>query len=138
MKTSDLEKMIIRHEGKRHLPYECAAGKITIGVGRNLDDMGLSEDEIMYLLRNDISRCEAELDTYPWFRKLDQVRRDACIDLCFNMGLTRLLRFRKMIDGLDRREWDYAADELLDSRYKDQVGKRATEISEMIRTGKYQ
>lgn len=138
MKTSDLEKMIIRHEGKRHLPYECSAGKITIGVGRNLDDMGLSEDEIMYLLRNDISRCEAELDAYSWFRKLDQVRRDACIDLCFNMGLTRILRFRKMIDGLDKRLWDYAADELLDSRYKDQVGNRANEISEMIRTGKYQ
>ena len=135
---SELEKMLIRHEGKRSLPYECSAGKITIGVGRNLEDNPLTEVEIMYLLRSDISRCESELDRFSWFRKLDNVRRDALIDLAFNMGLTRLLSFRKMIDGLDKREWDYAADELLDSRYKSQVGARANEISEMIRTGKYQ
>jgi len=55
---SRLEEMLIRHEGKRSLPYECSAGKISVGVGRNLEDNPLTDDEIMYLLRNDIARSE--------------------------------------------------------------------------------
>lgn len=135
--TSRLEEMLIKHEGKRSLPYECSAGKITIGVGRNLDDMGLSEDEILYLLRNDIARCETELNRYPWFRMMDDARRDACINLVFNMGLTRFRQFKKMIKAFEDRDYERAADELLDSRYSLQVGKRSHEVSEIIRTGKY-
>ena len=135
--TSDLERMLIRHEGKRNLPYECSAGKITIGVGRNLEDMPLTEDEIMYLLRNDIARCEKELNQYPWFRMMDDARRDACINLVFNLGLTRFRQFKRMIKGFEDRDYERAADELLDSRYALQVGKRAQELAEIIRTGKY-
>jgi lysozyme len=58
---SKLEEMLIRQEGNRKFPYECTAGKLTIGVGRNLDDMGLTEDEVLYLLDNDIQRCDTEL-----------------------------------------------------------------------------
>ena len=129
--------MLIRHEGKRNLPYECSAGKITIGVGRNLEDMPLTDDEIMYLLRNDIARCETELNRYPWFRMMDDARRDACINLVFNLGLTRFRQFKKMIKGFEDRDYERAADELLDSRYSLQVGKRAQELAEIIRTGKY-
>ena len=129
--------MLIRHEGKRNLPYECSAGKITIGVGRNLADMPLTDDEIMYLLRNDIARCETELNRYPWFRMMDDARRDACINLVFNLGLTRFRQFKKMIKAFEDRDYDRAADELLDSRYALQVGKRAEELSDILRTGKY-
>ena len=135
--TSRLEEMLIRHEGKRNLPYECSAGKITIGVGRNLEDMPLTDDEIMYLLRNDIARCETELNRYPWFRMMDDARRDACINLVFNLGLTRFRQFKKMIKAFEDRDYERGADELLDSRYALQVGKRAEELAEIIRTGKY-
>lgn len=137
-RSKRLSDMLIRHEGKRHLPYECGAGKITIGVGRNLDDMGLSEEEIQFLLDNDIARCEQELNRFPWFRMMDEVRQDALVDLCFNMGLTRLLTFRRMIKAFEKRDWDEAAEQLLDSRYSMQVGARSEEIADMIRTGKYQ
>ena len=134
---SELERMLIRHEGKRSLPYECSAGKITVGVGRNLEDNPLTEEEIMYLLRNDIARCEKELNRYSWFRMMDKPRQDACLDLLFNIGLTRFLQFRRMIKAFENRDYDLASKELLDSKYALQVGARANELSEIIRTNKY-
>jgi len=138
MMMSELENMLIRHEGKRSLPYECSAGKITIGVGRNLEDNPLTEDEIMYLLRNDIAKFEKELNQYGWYRMMDPVRQDACLNLMFNIGNTRFRQFRRMIKAFENRDYDLAADELLDSKYALQVGARANELSEIIRTGKYQ
>ena len=134
---SELERMLIRHEGKRSLPYECSAGKITVGVGRNLEDNPLTEEEIMYLLRNDIARCEKELNRYSWFRMMDQRRQDACLDLWLTIGLTRFLQFRRMIKAFENRDYDLASKELLDSKYALQVGARANELSEIIRTNKY-
>jgi len=138
MMMSELENMLIRHEGKRSLPYECSAGKITIGVGRNLEDNPLTEDEIMYLLRNDIAKFEKELNQYGWYRMMDPVRQDACLNLMFNIGHTRFRQFRRMIKAFENRDYDLAAEELLDSKYALQVGARANELSEIIRTGKYQ
>ena len=134
---SKLEEMLIRHEGKRSLPYECSAGKISVGVGRNLEDNPLTDDEIMYLLRNDIVRSETELNRYSWFRMMDDARRDACINLVFNLGLTRFRQFKRMIKAFEDRDYERAADELLDSKYAFQVGQRAKELSDIIRTGKY-
>jgi lysozyme len=134
---SKLEEMLIRHEGKRSLPYECSAGKISVGVGRNLEDNPLTDDEIMYLLRNDITRSENELNRYSWFRMMDDARRDACINLVFNLGLTRFRQFKRMIKAFEDRDYERAADELLDSKYAFQVGQRAKELSDIIRTGKY-
>lgn len=138
MMMSELENMLIRHEGKRSLPYECSVGKITIGVGRNLEDNPLTEDEIMYLLRNDIAKFEKELNQYNWYRMMDPVRQDACLNLMFNIGHTRFRQFRRMIKAFESRDYDLAANELLDSKYAFQVGDRANELSEIIRTGKYQ
>jgi len=134
---SKLEEMLIRHEGKRSLPYECSAGKISVGVGRNLEDNPLTDDEIMYLLRNDIARSETELNRYSWFRMMDDARRDACINLVFNLGLTRFRQFKRMIKAFEDRDYERAADELLNSKYAFQVGQRAKELSDIIRTGKY-
>ena len=85
---SNMKKLIAmlkRHEGVETHAYECSEGKITVGVGRNIDQrggMGLSEDEVEYLLENDIERVIKELaKEYPWFNKLDDVRRDAMIDI---------------------------------------------------------
>lgn len=136
--TSKLEEMLIRHEGKRSLPYECTAGKITIGVGRNLDDMGLSDDEIMYLLENDISRCSHELmNSFPWYRELSRVRQEVMIMLCFNLGLPRLSKFVNALAHMESREYSLAADEFLDSKWAKQVGNRAVELTEILITNRY-
>ncbi len=124
------------HEGVRNKVYKDHLGIETIGVGRNLVDRGLSDEEVDYLLTNDITIVENELDNgLSWWRDLDEVRQRALADLAFNMGLPRLHGFVKMLDALQRRDYHAAADELLDSKYAKQVGERSNRVAEMIRTG---
>lgn len=133
--------MLRRHEGVEKYAYRCSAGYLTIGVGRNIDPedgLGLSEDEIDYLLQNDITRVTGELEKeYPWFLTLDPVRRDAVIDISFNLGATRLRLFKNALAAMKKGDYTTAASEFLDSRWADQVKGRATELVEMIRTGEY-
>ncbi len=130
-------KMLIRHEGLRLKPYKDSVGKLTIGVGRNLDDKGITKEEAMHLLLNDIYDTMSDLDrTLPWWRGLDEVRKAILINMCFNLGLPRLMTFRKMLKALEDRNYELAAKEMLDSKWAKQVGNRAIELSEMMRTGK--
>jgi lysozyme len=137
-----LEEMLIRHEAKRRFAYKCTSNAITIGVGRNIDPnkggIGLSDDEVMYLLRNDIKRVYEELDSnLPWFSELDDVRQDILQDMCFNMGITRFMKFRKMLAAVELGDYDRAADEMMDSRWAEQVKGRAVRLADMMRKGEY-
>lgn len=132
-----LKKTLNVHEDRRSHPYKDSVGKTSIGVGRNLDDNGLSEDEIEFLLNNDIRTARREADTYPWFVLIDNdVRRNVVIEMIFNLGLPRFDGFRKTIAAIKNRDWNKAAKEMLDSKWADQVGYRAQVLSEMMRTGK--
>ena len=131
----ELKKWLIEHEGMSLKPYKCPNGKITIGVGRNLESNGLSLDECNYLLENDIARCRRELDVYWWFIILNENRKNALLNMCFNLGLTKLLTFKKMIVALEQKNYDRAAIEALDSRWAKQVKGRAVYIAEVIKEG---
>ena len=138
---SKLVEMIKRHEGVKSKVYLCSAGYETIGVGRNISESGrgLSEDEIDYLLENDIERVKQELqDTYFWCSGLNEARRDAMVDICFNLGLTKLRGFTNALTAMSREQFDVAADEFMDSKWAKQVGMRAIRVTEMIRDGEYQ
>jgi lysozyme len=137
---SKLSDQLRVHEGVRSHAYKCSANMITVGVGRNIDEnggLGLSDDEIDYLLENDIRRCKQELITLPWFSEIDSVRQDALINMCFNLGMTRLLGFKNALTAMSVGDYDTAADEFMDSRWAKQVGYRAEEVCTMIRTGNY-
>lgn len=131
-----LKKELIRDEGQRLKPYRCTAGKLTIGVGRNLDDVGLSADEAAYLLGNDIARVMAELDkALPWWRGLSEVRQRALANMAFNLGVPRLLGFARMLAALQAGQWDEAAKQALASKWAQQVGARSDRIAKMIKEG---
>ena len=135
-----LIEQLKRHEGVRTHAYQCTANMTTVGVGRNIDEdggLGLSVDEIEFLLENDIKRCKQELITLPWFSQIDSVRQDALINMCFNLGMTRLLGFKNALTAMSVGDYDTAADEFMDSRWAKQVGYRAEEVCTMIRTGNY-
>jgi lysozyme len=136
---SKLSDQLRIHEGVRKHVYLCSAGYETIGVGRNIADsgLGLSDDEIDYLLENDITRCRKELETYSWFSDLDEVRQDALINMCFNLGLSRLANFKSALSSMAVGAYADAAEHFLDSRWASQVGNRAQEVAHMIRTGEY-
>jgi lysozyme len=100
--------------------------------------IGLSDSEIDMLLANDIKRVEQELtDRFTWYSKLDSVRREAMIDIAFNLGLTKLLGFKKALAAMESGDYFWASTEFNASRWAEQVGYRADELCDMIETGEY-
>ena len=133
-----LKDMLIRHEGERLKVYMCPAGKPTIGVGRNLEDRGISHVESDFLLDNDIEAFTANLTKRLfWFKDLDSVRQAVLVDMAFNMGVAGLMAFKKTLKAIENGKWTEASRQMLDSRWATQVGSRATELAEMMRTGRW-
>jgi len=123
-------------EGLELKAYQCTAGKTTIGLGRNLDDYGITKEEAFYLAKNNIYELENELDrAIPWWRQLDDARQRALINLAYNVGTTTLLKFKKTLQYLEDGFYNDAGIEVLDSRWAKQVGRRATFISNVFITG---
>ena len=123
-------------EGLELKAYQCTAGKTTIGLGRNLDDYGITKEEAFYLAKNNIYELENELDrAIPWWRQLEEARQRALINLAYNVGTTTLLKFKKTLQYLEDGSYEEAAKEVLDSRWADQVGRRAIFISNVFLTG---
>jgi lysozyme len=144
MDIAALREQLERHEGLRLKAYHDSVGKLSIGVGRNLDDKGISRAEAMVMLDNDIAEHCALLDKYlPWWRALDVVRQQVIANMAFNMGIGpsaehpqgKLLTFRNTLDNVQRGLYDEAAGGMAASLWARQVGKRAQELIEMMRTG---
>lgn len=128
--------LLKKHEGLRLKPYRCSAGKLTIGYGRNLDDVGISEEEAEMLLLNDLLTANIEVENrFLWFQELDEVRKAVVVNMIFNLGIARFSAFKKTISLIEEGSYSEAAQEMLDSRWANQVGSRANELSEMMRTG---
>jgi len=124
------------HEGKSLKPYQCTAGKLSIGYGRNLDDRGITTEEAEYLLANDIQVAVRELDrAFPGWRNHSDNVQNVLVELSFAMGAPRLAGFRKMWAALDAKDYPTAAAELLDSRWRQQVGQRAITLADRLRAG---
>lgn len=125
-------------EGRRKLVYTDTVGKLTVGIGRNITDRAFSDDEIDLMLRNDIATVERGLDrAIPWWRKLDDVRQNVIANMAFNMGVPRLLGFSMTLDLVNSGRFDAAAEEMLRSRWAEQVGDRAKRLSKMMRNGTF-
>ena len=135
MNLTDLRMELIRDEGLRLKPYHCTAGKLTIGVGRNIEDIGITKEEALYMLDSDISRICQELDkALPWWRTLSDTRRRVLVNMGF-MGVPRLLGFVKALAAMKSGDYEEAAKQMHESRWAGQVGQRATRLCEMMRHG---
>ncbi len=133
--TTVATSLIKQHEGLRLKPYQCTAGKLTIGYGRNLDDVGISEAEAEYLLEQDMKASIVQASNFPFFIGLNDYRKAVIVDMIFNLGLTRFNQFKRMLNALQRHDYQQAATEMLDSRWAVQVGKRADRLAEIMRSG---
>jgi len=130
----DIKKLLIKHEGLKLKPYICPAGKLSIGVGRNIEDNGISKDEAMYLLENDIKRCEKELrEIFPKYDELPENVKIGLIDMIFNMGKPKFLTFKKMIRAIKERDFKKAAKEAKNSRWCEQVKSRCEDVYRLLR-----
>ena len=130
-----IENQLILHEGLKLKPYRCPAGYLTIGVGRNLDAKGITYNEAMILLHNDIEEITWQLERHSWYVALGPVRRKVLIDMCFNLGVGGLLGFKMMIEALEQADYERAADEMVSSKWYRQVGQRGRRLERMMRTG---
>jgi lysozyme len=136
MNKPRLIESVKAHEGLSLKPYKCTADKLTIGYGRNLDDNGISANEALAMLENDIESCCKELDkNFPGWRGHDDARQNVLIEMVFNLGAPRLGKFFKMWAALDRRDYDEAAYQMLDSRWSKQVGQRSKTLATQMREG---
>ena len=136
LNTDRLIEQLKRHEGVEHLPYIDTQGKMTIGIGRNLSDRGISISTINQMLMEDIELATSDLErVYPEYCDLSEDRQLVLANMSFNLGIPRYLKFEKFWAALRQGQWDLAATEMLDSRWAKQVGDRATELADMMRKG---
>ena len=148
MDIEKLKEIITEHEGRRSLVYDDATGKTltkgstligypTISVGRELSGFGLSDDEMDYLLDNDIKRCieEIERQNYSWWPGLNDARRTVIISQVFNMGLSRFRGFKKQIKALERKDFTRASEEMRSSRWYNQNTSRVESLAVWMDSG---
>tara|TARA_R100000458_G_scaffold35575_1_gene32979 strand:+ start:3396 stop:3815 length:420 start_codon:yes stop_codon:yes gene_type:complete len=134
MDKSLLIEQLIEFEGLKLKPYKCTANKLTIGIGRNLDDVGITEEEAKFLLLNDIARVERKAQRYSWYEKLNPVRKRVICDMIFNLG-NRFDKFKKMHAGLVTGNMEVVCKEMKNSKWYSDVGRRAIYLIELMRTG---
>lgn len=141
------------HEGIVLKPYKCPAGYLTIGIGRNLDANPITEEEksvvgdwehgitrnaAFYLLRHDLLRCRRLCRQHiSFWSHLDIERKFALLDMCFNLGIYGLLKFKKMLAAMEIGDYRGAAKECLNSKYAKDVGRRAIRIAHTIEKGEF-
>lgn len=137
MSDAKLIAELIKDEGLRLKPYKCTAGKTTIGVGRNLDDVGISQSEAYTLLASDIARVKKECERQPWWLAVvdDPVRSRVMLNMCFNLGIRRLSGFKNTLDAVQDKRWRDAAAGMRASMWAKQVGARAERLAKMMESG---
>jgi lysozyme len=129
-----LEELICHHEGCRLTVYKDTVGVETIGWGRNLR-VGLSEEEALFLLKNDLARVRRELEkALPWFDTLSPVRQAVLQDMAYNLGLRGLLGFKQTLEYIRTGHYEEASKAMVKSKWSKQVGQRAQRLASMMRT----
>ena len=131
----ELVKHLTVFEGMRLKPYKCSAGKTTIGIGRNLEDKGITPDEAYMMLDNDIREVidDLQLEVFcgAWRRFPDNVRLVMC-SMRFNLGHSGFRGFKRMIAAAKRLDWESVKSEMRDSKWFSQVGHRGHALVDLI------
>ena len=136
MNRERLTQRLILDEALRLKPYRCSEGKLTIGVGRNLDDKGLTRQEALYLLSHDIDDAAADARSLvPGFDQLDDVRQEVLVNMALNLGRARLAGFRLFLAAVTRHEWAEAGRQMRSSKWFGQVKDRAERLAKAMETG---
>ena len=126
-----------RFEGFRRYAYECSEGKLTIGYGTMIErgGHGVPEHIAELLLIDYTEQLTKRLDELEWFRDLDQARREAVIEMAYQMGYEGVLGFKRMIAAIEAENWGRAQAEALDSRWAEQTPARARDVARRLAYG---
>ena len=132
---TDIQSLLIKHEALKLFVYKDTKGIDTIGVGRNLVNRGISTEEAMMMLDNDIQYFTAQLrSVLPWFDSSPDKVKMVLLDMSFNLGITGLLNFKNTLHFIEIGDYKSAATAMLDSQWAKQVGTRATEDADILKS----
>ena len=143
MNIDKLIQELILDEGYKYETYEDHLGFLTLGVGHLVLDTDpeinkpvgtpIGEERILECLNNDIETVCDELNrNMPWWKELSDEKMRVLANMCFNLGITRLLKFRKFLAALESGDFETAGEEMMDSKWATQVGARATRLQRRI------
>lgn len=136
MDDADLRRHLGLEEGYERFPYKDTVGKLTIGIGHNLTDNGLTDPVIEMIYQIDAAQAEASLDHYlPWWRGLDAIRQVVLADMTFNIGINAVLEFKNTLASVQSGDFAAAAQGMRQSLWAKQVGSRAEKLAVMMETG---
>lgn len=140
MDIQKLYKDIEREEGFVATAYKDHLGYTTIGIGRMIDEKrggGISHEEALYLLRNDVARCITALrNKLEFWDELNEARKAALVHMTFQLGINGFMRFKRMIMRLEQEDYVKASEEALDSKWaRSDTPDRARRIASVIRNG---
>jgi lysozyme len=131
-----LRAQLVQDEGLKLKVYRCPAGKLTIGVGRNLEDRGISKAEAMLLLENDIEQAEEDArELFPTFESLSDARKAVLCNMALNLGRDRLAGFKRLRAAVADGDFVRAAAEMESSAWFAQVKGRAVRLCRMMKEG---
>lgn len=134
MEYNTIKEQLIKHEGLRLKPYKCTAGKLTIGVGRNIEDVGISEREAMILLANDVEVCVEDLrGMFDNFDVLHENIQYVLIDMRFQLGMKGFRGFKRMIRAVQHRDWPEMIEQMKESAWYGQTTSRADYLIRMVK-----
>ena len=122
-------KLLQKHEGYCGMPYRDGRGYLTIGYGTLLP---LSEEEAQLLLQYRLKKAEKSLEKIEFYYKLPIEIREVLQNMCYNLGITGLLKFKKTLFYLEHRMFKEASSEMLNSKWANQVGERAFQLSTIV------
>lgn len=140
--SQNLIRQLRDEEGEVLNAYQDHLGYWTIGIGRLIDKRkggGITKEESEYLLSNDISKVNAQLDAnIPWWRNLDEPRQAVLQGMAFQMGITNLLGFKNTLKMIEAGDYEAAGKGMLNSLWAKQTPGRANRMSKQMKTGEWQ
>lgn len=136
MAAESLRDRLIRHEGIRLAPYRDTEGKLTIGIGRCLDTEGISHDEAIYMLDNDIKNVQQQTaKAMPWILGIDDERQEVIYEMVFQLGINGVMQFQKMLSAIRQGDYLTASKEMINSQWHQQTPQRCEELADIMLNG---
>jgi lysozyme len=136
-KMETLAQRIERHEGRRNKSYKDSKGILTAGIGRNLEDVAFTDEEVDLMFKNDLARAREAAETFFVYQHLTDVRREVLIEMIFQMGIGGVGKFKRFLRAAQARDWEGARNEMLDSKwYREDSPGRALELANIFGSGR--
>ena len=132
--TTHLLDAVKLSEGFRDRVYKCTEGVDTIGYGFAIKDLVMDEDIAEMILRRKlVALIDRVNKRFPFVEEMPEAGQDVIYEMCYQLGVSGVSKFKKTLAYLENREYRMAASEMLDSKWHRQTPNRSQRLSDIIR-----